>query len=109
MKMAFTKATPKDINGTGFAGYLQVSYELSLIPSAFLTIALGKDEMEIWRSKNSDRVGVQTKNKRPTVIRIYDYKDPRPFEDIDLWHVGIKGDPKELEGIFQGPQLVCED
>ncbi len=105
MKKAFVKATLKDVNGTGFAGYLQVSYEALFNSFSFPNDRTREDEWRSGDQKTRIEWAFKTKGKKPTVITIYDYKDPRPFEDIDLWHVGIKGNQKKLEAFFKEQSL----
>ena len=101
----FKKAEAKDINSTSFAGYLQCDYEVLFNSFSFPNDRTRDDE---WRSadqKTRFEWAFKTKGKRPTVITIYDYKDPRPLEDIDLWHVGCKGSQKDLEAFFNQQKL----
>jgi hypothetical protein len=101
----FTKAQPKDTNGTSFAGYLQCDYELLFNSFSFPNDRTRDDE---WRSsdqKTRFEWTFKTKGKKPTVITIYDYKDPRPIGEIDMWHVGLKGDQKILEAFFREQSL----
>ena len=105
VKKVFVKATPKDINGTGFAGYLQVSYEALFNSFSFPNDRTREDEWRSGDQKTRIEWAFKKKGKKPTVITIYDYKDPRPFEDVDLWHVGIKGDHKKLEAFFRDQSL----
>ena len=105
MKKAFTKATPKDINHTSFAGYLQVSYQGLLDSFSFPNDRTRDDEWRSGDQKTRVEWAFKTKGKKPTVITIYDYKDPRPLEDIDMWHVGLKGNYKQLETFFREQSL----
>ena len=101
----FVKAGPKDVNHTSFVGYLQCDYELLFNSFSFPNDRTRDDE---WRSsdqKTRFEWAFKIKGKKPTVITIYDYKDPRPLEDIDMWHVGLKGDQKELEAFFSEQHL----
>lgn len=106
MKKAFTKANPKDRNHTSFVGYLQVPYEVLTNSFSFPNDCTREDE---WRS-GDQKVRVEwafkTKGRKPTVITIYDYKDPRPIEYVDMWHVGFKGDRKKLEAFFKKEMLL---
>ncbi|NLE07377.1 MAG: hypothetical protein GX627_02090 [Parcubacteria group bacterium] len=57
-----------------------------------------------WRSsdqKTRFEWAFKTKGKKPTVATIYDYKDNRSIEDIDMWHVGYKGSERHVEDFFK--------
>jgi hypothetical protein len=101
----FIKARPKDTTGTRFAGYLQGDYELMF---AFFSFPNDRTRDDEWRStdqKTRFEWVFKTKGKKPTVITIYDYKDPRRLEDIDMWHVGFKGDEKKFAEFFEKQKL----
>ena len=101
----FIKAKAKDVNGTSFVGYLQADYEHMFALFSFPNDRTRDDE---WRSsdqKTRFEWAFKTKGKKPTVVTIYDYKDNRPLDDIDMWHVGLKGDQKELETFFREQHL----
>lgn len=105
MKNSFVKAQAKDINGSSFVGYLQGSYEILFNNFSFPNDCTRDDE---WRSSDQKvrfEWAFKLPGKKPTVITIYDYKDPRPLEDIDMWHVGLKGDKKKLEAFFKEQML----
>lgn len=104
----YVKATPKDINGTSFAGYLQCEYEVLFDSFSFPNDRTRDDE---WRSadqKTRFEWAFKTKGKKPTVITIYDYKDPAPLQHIDMWHVGFKGDERELDKFFRKQRLYVQ-
>ncbi len=105
MKKAFVKANAKDINHTSFVGYLQVSYQGLLDSFSFPNDRTQDDEWRSGDQKTRVEWAFKTKGKKPTVITIYDYKDPRPLEDIDMWHVGLKGDQKKVEAFFREQSL----
>lgn len=101
----FIKAKAKDVNGTSFVGYLQADYEHIFALFSFPNDRTRDDE---WRSsdqKTRFEWAFKIKGKKPTVVTIYDYKDPRPLEDIDMWHVGYKGSEKDVEGFFEQQKL----
>ena len=101
----FEKAQAKDINGTSFAGYLQADFELMFALFSFPNDRTRNDE---WRSsdqKTRFEWAFKTKGKKPTIVTIYDYKDPRPINDIDMWHVGYKGSERDLEAFFEQKKL----
>ncbi len=101
MKKGFIKAEPKDVYGSSFVGYLQVSYQGLLDSFSFPNDRTRDDEWRSGDQKTRVEWAFKTKGKKPTVITIYDYKDPRPLEDIDMWHVGLKGNYKQLETFFR--------
>lgn len=104
----FVKAQAKDVNGTSFVGYLQADYEHMFALFSFPNDRTRDDE---WRSsdqKTRFEWAFKIKGKKPTVVTIYDYKDNRPIEDIDMWHVGYKGDSKELEQFFKKQRLYLQ-
>lgn len=86
------KATSDETIGSSFCGYLTTTYQ-------FLVEHLGQPNDRTkegeWRSgdhKVKAEWAFKTANKKNApVITIYDYKDPRPVEAIDLWHIGSKG------------------
>jgi len=92
MTKKLIKAGPKEVVGSSFAGYLTTRYE-------FLVKYLGEPNDRTkegkWRlcdQKTKAEWAFKTANKKNApVITIYDYKDPRPVETIDLWHIGSKG------------------
>ncbi len=95
------KAKPSEAIGSGFAGYLRISYR-------DLLEKLGKPHDRTkegpWESGDGKtraewafRFGTK---KRAAVITIYDYKEKQPIEAIALWHVGSKGDPAAVEGFL---------
>ena len=101
----FRKAEVKDINGTSFVGYLQADYEHMFALFGFPNDRTRDDE---WRSsdqKTRFAWAFKTKGNKPTVVTIYDYKDNRQLEDIDMWHVGYKGSEKDVEGFFEQQKL----
>ena len=101
----FVKAQAKDVNGTSFVGYLQADYEHMFALFSFPNDRTRDDE---WRSsdqKTRFEWAFKVKGKKPTVVTIYDYKDNRSIEDIDMWHVGLKGDQEKLEVFFREQHL----
>ena len=105
MKKQFIKANPKDITGSSFVGYLQGDYELMFSYFSFPNDRTRNDEWESKDLKTRFEWAFKTKGKKPTIITIYDYKDTRPIEDIDMWHVGCKGDRKKLQAFFDEQHL----
>jgi hypothetical protein len=101
----FVKAGPKDVNHTSFVGYLQCDYELLFNSFSFPNDRTRDDEWRSGDQKTRFEWSFKIKGKKPTVITIYDYKDPRPLEDIDMWHVGLKGDQKKLKTFFREQHL----
>lgn len=106
-KKRFRRARICDVMGSSFVGYLEASFK-------DLVTEFGEPR---WRSKDglwhsSDqkvrcewafRIG---SGKHRLVFTIYDYKEVRPIEEIDQWHVGAKGDTRRLEVIFGGKNLI---
>lgn len=95
------KAKPKEVIGSGFAGYLRIPYR-------DLVQKLGEpnDRAKEGKWESSDKkVRVEwafkfgTK-KRSAVITIYDYKEDRPVEELALWHVGSKGNAAAVDGFL---------
>ena len=102
----FVKAQAKDRNGTSFVGYLQCDYELLFNSFSFPNDRTRDDEWRSGDQKTRFEWAFKIKRKKPTVITIYDYKDPRPLGDIDMWHVGYKGSGKDLEDFFEQSKLL---
>ncbi|MDZ4785420.1 MAG: hypothetical protein SGJ02_05020 [bacterium] len=105
MKKTYTKAQAKDINGSSFVGYLQGDYEMLFNSFSFPNDRTREDEWRSGDQKIRFEWAFKTTGRKPTVITIYDYKDPRPLEDIDMWHVGLKGDHKTLDAFFRKQSL----
>ena len=87
------KASLKDIVGSSFAGYLNVSYKTLVdnLGEPHDTTKEGEWQSGDGKTKAEWAFKVNNRKKGAAVITIYDYKDPRPAEKIDLWHVGSKG------------------
>lgn len=101
----FISATPKDINGSSFDGYLLMPYE-------HLVSRLGEPHDRIkegpWKSgDNKVRVewAFKSRHRKPTVITIYEYKEIVPVEEVQVWHVGIKGDDRRFYEFFAEKNL----
>ncbi len=105
-KRRFKKARIRDVIGSSFTGYLEASFK-------DLVAEFGEPR---WRSKEGSWHSSDQKvrcewalkigsGKRRLVFTIYDYKEVRPIEEIDLWHVGAKGDARQLERIFSGGKV----
>lgn len=105
MKNSFVKAQAKDVNGTSFVGYLQGDYELMFALFSFPNDRTRKDEWRSLDQKTRFEWAFKTTDKKPTVITVYDYKDDRPLEYVDMWHVGFKGDQKKLKAFFKKQRL----
>ncbi|HLD70497.1 MAG TPA: hypothetical protein VI937_01275 [Negativicutes bacterium] len=92
MTKKLIKARPEEVIGSSFAGYLTVTYQLLV---EYLGQPNDRTKEGEWRSgdhKVKAEWAFKTANKKNApVITIYDYKDPRPIESIDLWHIGSKG------------------
>jgi hypothetical protein len=101
----FIKAKPKDTIGSGFDGYL-------LMPYDHLVFHLGEPhdctKDGPWCShdwKTRAMWAFKSRNKKPTVITIYDYKEIMPIKGIRVWHVGIKGDERRFYDFFEENKL----
>jgi len=105
MKNRFIKATLKDTIGSSFVGYLQCDYELLFNTFSFPNDRTRDDEWESRDGKTRVEWAFKTKGRKPTVITIYDYKDPNPYQYVDMWHIGLKGDHKKLEKFFDEQKL----
>lgn len=101
-KPRFIEASLKDIFQSGFHAYLPASYQE-------LVDKLGEphdctQEGE-WKS-GDDKTRVEwafksTNKKRPMVMTIYDYKETRPINEVNQWHVGLKGDAHQVDLFFR--------
>ena len=60
----------------------------------------GKEEAAM-RFKSKDK-------KRPMVLTIYDYKDERPLNEVNQWHVGLKGDAHQVDQLLREKGLYAE-
>jgi hypothetical protein len=97
----FRRVSIRDVRGSSFAGYLKASYK-------DLVDRFGKPHDRTqegsWRSGDQkvrcEWAFVVGSGKRRLVFTIYDYKEARTVESVDLWHVGTKGDTKWLDRIF---------
>ncbi len=96
----FLKAKEKkDIYHSGFYRYLKVTYQ-ELIKKLGQPHDCTKKDSKWWSSDEKVRVQWAFKDRskrKPTVLTIYDYKDKRPFEEINKWHVGAKGDRTKID------------
>ena len=102
----YIKATPKDIIGTSFVGYLPCDYELLFTSFSFPNDRTRDDEWKSLDGKTRFEWAFKTKGKKPTVITIYDYKDTNPLEHIGMWHIGLKGDDKILKRFFNENHII---
>lgn len=100
-KIRFVPASHKDINHSSFHGYLHISY-----PELVDKLGMPNDRTKEgeWRS-GDEKTRVEwafksTHEKRPMVLTIYDYKEPRPVNEVNQWHVGIKGDAHQVNQLF---------
>ena len=101
-KTNFIQASSKDTIGSGFHGYLHISYT-ELVDK--LGIAHDRtQEGEWWSGDQKTRVewAFKSKNKkRQMVLTIYDYKEHRPINEVNQWHIGIKGDAHQVDLLFR--------
>lgn len=106
----FKQASRKDTMHSGFHGYLHISY-----PE--LVDKLGEphdcSQEGEWKS-GDEKVRVEwafksTDRERPMVLTIYDYKEyHRPVQEVNQWHVGIKGDAHLVDLLFKQHGLYPE-
>ncbi len=91
--IAFVKAKPKDLNGSGGRGTMIADYDT-------LVQAFGKPHDRtkegLWHSSDG-KVRVEWAFKalrleKPLVLTIYDYKRKEPIEKITEWSIGLNGD-----------------
>jgi hypothetical protein len=104
--MKFTKAKPKDRNGSSFTGYMMIAYKdlVECLGEPHDTTKEGP-----WRSgdqKTRVEWAFKSNHKKPIVITVYDYKEELPLNVLLFWHVGSKGGLKNLEQFFKEKGLV---
>ena len=101
-KSKFSLAKSKDTIRSGFHGYLHASYD-ELVDK--LGIPNDRTQDGEWLSSDGKtRVewAFKSNNKnRPMVLTIYDYKESRPINQVNQWHVGIKGDAHQVDQLFR--------
>ena len=101
-KSNFTEAASKDVIHSGFHGYLHMSY-----PELVDKLGTPHDctQEGEWRSGDSKvrtEWAYKSKNRhRPMVVTIYDYKEKRPVNEVNQWHVGIRGDAHQVDQLFR--------
>lgn len=103
-KRRYRKAGVCDVIGSSFAGYLEASY--GDLVARFGNPRWRRDWAGLSRSRDQKvqaewafKVGSR---KEKLVFTIYDYKEDRAVETVDLWHIGAKGDLKRLGEVFEG-------
>ncbi|MDE2001760.1 MAG: hypothetical protein KGJ13_03655 [Patescibacteria group bacterium] len=94
----FTKAKKSELRGTSFNGYLRASYA-DLV--GLLEKPHDRTKEGSWESSDKKVRAEWAFKFGPTVITIYDYKDPRPIEAVDIWHVGSKGNNAAVGNFFR--------
>ena len=101
-KNNFTQASFKDTIGSVFHGYLHISFS-ELVDK--LGISNDRTQEGDWLSgdqKTRVEWAFKSKNKKcPMVLTIYDYKERRPINEVNQWHVGIKGDAHQVDLLFR--------
>jgi len=100
-KTRFIPASQRDTLKTSFHGYLHASYQ-ELVDK--LGMPNDRTQEGEWISGDG-KVRVEwsyksTHEKRPMVLTIYDYKDPRPINEVNQWHVGIKGEAQQVNELL---------
>ena len=92
-QIAFVKAKPKDMNGSGGRGTMTASFDT-------LVQAFGKPHDRTkegpWHS-GDNKVKAEWAFKaigaeKPLVVTIYDYKRKEPVEQVTEWSIGLRGD-----------------
>ena len=108
-KQRFIPADRKDTMQSAFHAYFHASY-----PELVDKLGMPHDctQPGEWRSGDG-KVRVEwafksTNGKRPMVLTIYDYKDLRPLNEVNQWHVGIKGDAHQVDLFFREKGLYPE-
>lgn len=106
----FKPATCKETYHSGFHGYLHISY-LELVDK------LGEphdctQEGE-WKSGDgkirAEWAFKSTNKNRPCMVTIYDYKEyHRPVQEVNQWHVGLRGDAHQVDLLFKEKGLYPE-
>lgn len=96
-----TKAKPKEVIGSSFAGYLHIAYRdlVQKLGEPNDRTAEGKWESSDQKVRAEWAFKFGTK-KRSAIITIYDYKENLPIEEIILWHVGSKGNKTVVHGFL---------
>ena len=108
-KTRFSKAKEKSVMyHSGFYRYIKASYQ-ELIDKLGQPHDCTKEEGGWWSGDGKIRVmwvfKDQSRNK-PTVVTVYDYKDDRPLETIDEWHIGSKGDLSKVDEFLKDKLAV---
>lgn len=109
-KSRFKPASSKEVIGSSFHGYLHVSYNelLEKLGEPHNCTQLGE-----WKSQD-EKVRAEwafksIHRKRRMTLTIYDYKEyRRPIQDVNQWHVGIKGDAHQVDLLFREKGLPPE-
>lgn len=100
-KTRFVPASFKESLQSHFHGYLHATYQ-ELVDKLGIPNDRTKDG-EWYSMDGKVRVEWAIKSnhpKRPMVLTIYDYKDNRPIDEVNQWHVGIKGDAHQVNELF---------
>lgn len=108
-KSKFLPALNRDTMHSGFHGYLHASYQ-ELVDKLGMPNDRTK-EGEWHSSDNKVRVEWAFKSRsksRPMVLTIYDYKESRPINEVNQWHVGLKGDAHQVDQLFREKGLYPE-
>lgn len=100
-KTKFVTASREDTMKSSFHGYLHASYQ-ELVEKLGLPNDCTKEGE--WLSADgkvrAEWAYRSTHQTRPMVLTIYDYKDDRPINQVNQWHVGIKGDAHQVNELF---------
>ena len=98
MKTRFIKATPKDIEGSSFARYIQGTYRdlVKCFGEPNDRTKDGEWQSYDWKIR-AEWAFKSMSRKNRAVITIYDYKEIQLVEEVTLWHVGLKGPAYRLK------------
>lgn len=106
----FIGASLEDTFRSGFHGYLHISYK-ELVDK--LGIPHDRTQDGEWKCLD-EKVRAEwafrsTNPKRPCVLTIYDYKEyHRSIQEVNQWHVGLKGDAHFVDILFKEKGLYPE-
>ena len=101
-KSRFKPATVKEVISSGFHGYLHISYAELVDKLGMPNDCTKEGEWKAADEKvRAEWAFKSIHQKNRMVLTIYDYKEyRRPIEDVNQWHVGIKGDAHQVNLFF---------
>ena len=92
----YQEATPKQIVGSGGAGRIKTSFKklLATFGSPKVVESFDKKVRVQWAFKvDRQEAGAKVGT---LIVTIYDYKDDNKLEKVTDWHIGGKGNAKEI-------------